>query len=418
MNRFQPENLIHIKERFQAETGIKLNTKKSYFLPKKAVILLATLLLCGLALTAFGFQRFSDLAGDELSIGASYQGKGIISIQVENQSDKTLHFQPKLKLMKWNSGEEIQPISHNLTFSNREIPAHSHGTMTIDLSAAYDIEALEQPLTDDSYYLVLTNNNFIFGQDWMCSVAFTENIYTPQKPGIPSQISSQILKKIPKELHFYFEADSTDTEARRKLDTAYKEAYCHLFTDFDGNIISSISPVLPGNKITSSIPYPHIKDPANNVIFDEAIPTLEQSQLITLHWYTNDSRFKLLATEGEYALVLSAALPLEKYKDASTDLPLFFLLCYEKDQTTDKNAYAFIYGQIIPFSQLEPYQVYENEGYVYYEVSPFIYTDLNTYLQDFAGQNPAIRLDEEVKKRVENIYQYYQENLPSLIYFP
>lgn len=418
MNRFQPENLIHIKERFQAETGIKLNTKKSYFPSKKTIILMATLLLCCLSLTAFGFQRFSDLAGDDLSLGATYQGNGIVAVEVENKSDKELHFQPKIKLMKWNSGEEVAPISHHITFTNTKIPAHSKETMTIDLSAAYDVNLLEQPLTDDSYYLVLTNNNFLFGQDWMCSVAFAENLHTQQPTAITGQVETALLERIPESLRFYFTADSTDTKTRRTLDEAYEEAYTKLFTDWDGNIVASVSPVLPGNKITSEIPYPHIKDPANNVIFDETIPTLEQSQLITLHWYTNDSRFKLLATKGEYALVLSAALPLEKYKDAATDLPLLFLFSYEKDKVNNDNAYAFIYGQLIPFSQLEPYQVYENEAYVYYEVSPFIYTDLDTYLQDFAGQNPTVRLDETVKKRVENIYQYYKENLPNLIYFP
>ena len=55
--------------------------------------------------------------------------------------------------------------------------------MTIDLSAAYDFSVLEQPLVDDHYYFVLTNNNFLFGQDWMCSIEFTEPIITPiQEP--------------------------------------------------------------------------------------------------------------------------------------------------------------------------------------------------------------------------------------------
>ncbi|MCI8336341.1 MAG: hypothetical protein HFI72_04210 [Peptococcaceae bacterium] len=407
MNRFQRKNLMHIKERFQQETGVNLNTKKSYGHYRKPLLLFAAILLCSISLTAFGFQLFSGLTGDELVLGATYQGNGIITIAVENQSDKDLYFQPKLKLMKWNSGEEIQPRSNSITFTGRAIPSQGKGTMTIDLSSAYDIALLEQPLLNDSYYLVLTNNNFIFGQDWMCNINFTENSYTPQPSVIPQQAEAPILKQIPEQLHFYFEADSTNAEERRQLNTAYKEAYTKLFADFDGKIISSVSPILPGNRIDSTKPYPHIKDLSK-----------EESQLITMQWHSTDSRFKLLATEGEHALVISAALPLEKYEDASTMLPLFFLLTYEKEQIAHEHVYAFIYGQTIPFSQLTPYEVYSDETYVCYEISPFIYTDFNNYLQDFAGSHPEISLDETTTQQAKDTYQYYRENLPDLIYFP
>lgn len=405
MNKFQPENLIHIKERFQKETGVQLNTKKSYRPYQKTILLFAALLLCSACLTAFGFQLFSGLTGDDLSLTAAYQGNGIITIQVENKSDKDLHFQPKLKLMKWNSGEEIPPHSKDITFTNPEIPAYGQGTMTIDLSAAYDVALLEQPLIDDSYYLVLTNNNFIFGQDWMCSIAFAENIYTTQPPTVSSPIETVVLEKIPESLHFYFTADSTNPDARRKLDAAYAEAYGKLFADIDGNIVPSVSPLLPGNKMNTSAPYPHIKEGAK-----------EYDQLISLRWYTNDSRFKLLATEGEYALVISANLPLAKYQDAFTDLPLFFLLTYEKDAISSQD-YAFIYGQIIPFEQLAPYEVYADDTYVCYEISPFLYTDLSDYLADFAAAHTEINLNETTAQQAKDTYQYYREHLPDLIYF-
>ena len=278
--------------------------------------------------------------------------------------------------------------------------------MTIDLSSAYDIALLEQPLTDDSYYLVLTNNNFIFGQDWMCSIAFAENIYTtPQTPSVNNQIETDLFEKIPKSLRFYFEGDSTDTEERRKLNAAYEEAYSKLFGDIDGNIIPSVSPVRPGNRMDTTAPYLHIKDS----------PT-EEDQRITMQWHSTDSRFKLLATEGEHALVLSANLPLTKYQNTFTDLPLFFLLTYEKDAASAQD-YAFIYGQIVPFDQLAPYEVYTDDTYVCYEISPFLYTDLDRYLQDFAKEHPEIDLDETTMEQTKQIYQYYRDNLPDLIYF-
>lgn len=405
MNRFQPENLIHIKERFQRETNVNLNAQKKHHPYPKAMLLFTAILLCGICLTAFGFQLFSGLAGDDLSLAAAYQGNGILTIHIENKSDKELHFQPKIKLIKWNSGEEIQPHSNHIPFTNREIPPHEKSAMTIDLSYAYDINFLEQPLTDDSYYLVLTNNNFLFGQDWMCSVTFAESIDSPQVPAIISKTESSVLEKIPESLRFYFEADSTNAEERRTLNAAYKKAYGQLFADFDGNIISSISPVRPGNRMDTSSPYLHIKD-----------SSAEEGHSVTMQWHSGDSRFKLLATEGEHALVLSANLPLIKYQDTFTDLPLFFLLTYEKDAISAQD-YAFIYGQLIPFSQLAPYQIYADDTYVCYEISSFIYTDLDSYLQDFAKEHPEINLDETLTKQVKDTYQYYQENLPNLIYF-
>lgn len=42
--------------------------------------------------------------------------------------------------------------------------------MTLDLSRAYDLAALDEPLAQGGYYLVLTNSNFVFGQDWICFI--------------------------------------------------------------------------------------------------------------------------------------------------------------------------------------------------------------------------------------------------------
>ena len=40
---------------------------------------------------------FNNISGDDLSFRACYAGKGIVEITVENDSDKNLSFQPKLK---------------------------------------------------------------------------------------------------------------------------------------------------------------------------------------------------------------------------------------------------------------------------------------------------------------------------------
>ena len=62
--------------------------------------------------------------------------------------------------------------------------------MTINLSLAYDIQLLETPLENgDHYYLVLTNNGFLLGQDWHCSVNFSGNRQTGERTAAESETS-------------------------------------------------------------------------------------------------------------------------------------------------------------------------------------------------------------------------------------
>ena len=366
---------------------------------------LAAVLACCLTLTAFAAGLFSSLAGDELGLKAVYDGGGILSVAVENRSDKVLHFQHELKLMRWSTGETVEPGPGSVTFTNATIPARSREIMTIDLSQAYDLTTLEQPLEDDWYYIVLTNNNFVFGQDWMCSVAFAEAAAPPEASVPPLEADPIVVQGVAQELRPYFETVSLDIEARRALDAAYVESYTRLFAQFDGKIVPSVSPLLL------------VGDPAQGVILDDSIPDSQQYLLIGEHWSTRDAKLKLLATEEESALVLSAALPLQSGKDAITYLPLLYLFTYEKSDIAGEDNYAFLYGQIVSFAQLEEYKVYEDDRYVCYEVSGMIYSDLTEYARDFAGQNPEIHFDEQVRERVEKICAYYKENLGSLFYY-
>ncbi|MPN26889.1 hypothetical protein SDC9_174315 [bioreactor metagenome] len=122
-----------------------------------------------------------------------------------------------------------------------------------------------------------------------------------------------------------------------------------------------------------------------------------------------------MATKTETALTVSALLPSAKYTDADsgTYLPLFYIFTYDKEKINVESDYAFIYGQVISFSNLEQYKVYEDEQYICYEASALIYSDLTEYIQNFVSQNPDIRYDKQAQKRVENIYHYYKENLNS-----
>lgn len=418
MTRFDQDNLKNIRAVFQNKTGVELPGARRVRRPVRAFVLLAAALALCLSATAFAYSLFSSLSGDELGLSAAYEGDGVVSVLVENRSGKNLCFQPALKLMRWSTGEEIRPLSGEVSFQNTEIPAHSSGTMTIDLSAAYDMEELEEPLEDDWYYLVLTNNHFAFGQDWMCSVAFSEAAEeAPAVPAAPAQADEAAVERAEESLRSYFEAVSLDTADRQAMDAEYVRAYTALFDGFEGNIIPSVSPVLPGNRIASDTRYLRVDDPAYGVILDESVPAEEQKLLVGQHWRSCDVNFKMLAAEGEYALELSAQLPLQKYADATRELPLLYLLTYEKAAVTGEGKYAFIYGQLLSFGELEPYRVYEDDTYVCYEVSGLIYSDLESYTRSFAGQNPDVRFDGQVWARVENIYNYYREHLGELIAF-
>ena len=177
MDSFSKTNLQNILDIFESKTGVKPLNEQRQFKPMKIASTIAVMILCFLMLTAFTVVRFSSLSGDELSLSASYKGNGIVLIEVENRSEKDLEFQPKIKLMLWSTGEEIAPVTENIEFNGTGIKANSKGVLTIDISKAYDVEQLEKPLNDDNYYFILTNNNFAFGQDWICTVEFAETEY-------------------------------------------------------------------------------------------------------------------------------------------------------------------------------------------------------------------------------------------------
>jgi len=398
---FNKINLLNIKSVFEEKTGVELNTRKAVHRPLRTVLVLIAVIACSLSLTAFAINLFSSLSGDDLALNATYDGNGIVSIAVENRSDKNLVFQPKLKLMLWSTGKEITPISDYIVFEGTKIAAHSSGTMTIDLSNAYDIEVLEKPLTNDHYYFILTNNNFNFGQDWMCSVKFSDTIIIANDPVPPVQADKTILQSISENLQYYFEDITFDIDERRALNADYLQSYTKLLERFDGNIVSSVSPL--------SL----LVDAPSDVIFDDSVSQEEQYLLIGEHLLKSDANFKLLATETETALTVSALLPSAKYTaaDTGTYLPLFYIFMYDKEEINVESDYAFIYGQVISFSNLEQYKVYEDEQHICYEASAFVYSDLTEYVQSFVSQNPDIRYDEQAEKRVENIYNYYKENL-------
>ena len=131
--------------------------------------------------------------------------------------------------------------------------------------------------------------------------------------------------------------------------------------------------------------------------------------LTGLHVHPVDWDFRLLAAEGENAQILSVMLPLRDYADTYRDLPLFYYFFYEKAAVTE-DARIFLYGRILSFRELEDCRVWENENYVCYEVHSLIYSDLEAHTDQWLRANPDVLMDNALRQRVQNVYDYYGEN--------
>lgn len=159
--------------RYRANRDAGRKEKNAWVLKAAAV---CALLLVLPAATVLAVDYFSTLKGDELAFGrVEYRGDGIVAIQVQNNSDKVLEFQEDVKLGIFYANKEIPRIEGgNVKMEGNVIASHSSSELIVDLSGAYDMEIADQPLTNDWYYLVLTNNHFVFGQDWQCMIDFQD----------------------------------------------------------------------------------------------------------------------------------------------------------------------------------------------------------------------------------------------------
>lgn len=89
---FSKTNLQNIKGIFEEKTGVELPSRRTLRRPVRASVILAAALVCCFSLAAFAVNLFSSLSGDDVGFSAAYDGNGIVSIVVENRSDKTLAF--------------------------------------------------------------------------------------------------------------------------------------------------------------------------------------------------------------------------------------------------------------------------------------------------------------------------------------
>lgn len=407
MSEFKKENLENIKNIFEEKTGVALPERRRVHRPVKIALVLAALIAC-LSLTAFAGVRFSTLQGDELALGAVYEGDGVVAISVENRSDKLLEFEPNFYLRRWK-GSAVAVDMEKVRFENLEFAPYSEGVMRIDLSEACDVAALEEPLESGNwYYFLLTNDRFIFGQDWMCSVDFSGD-KTDEPPvaeftddyHVEPSSSEESRKHIEESLRPHFENISIDILERRQQAYDYIAAYTELLEGFEGEVVSSVSPCLPGNRVDITQPLLTVKTEPDGRTFSR--------------WSGIDNDYRFLATEGEYAYIVDAILPTSD-GEYTLSVPMVFILSYEREAISDE-AYAFVHGRLLTFAEMEQYKVYEGEGKVSYEISPIIFDDPAEYVRAVDRQYTSDDLDEATVEQFVTMYEQYRENLSELIYY-
>ena len=420
MNRFTKNNLRNIRQTFEEETGVNLKVE-SRVSPKKTKYLLLAAALCALLLASCARTLFSGLNGDDLSLKGTYLGDGIISIEVVNRSDKALEFQKQVKLMGWRNGE-VEPLpGGTVRVENTRFPAHSGGTMLVDLSEAYDIKALENgtwgTLEESGYYLILTNHDFLFGHDWMCFFHFSEPAeeITPTEPETPPEPApAQNLDGITDDLKSYFEdtyLDEPPTMTQAHFE--YQQKVQELLARTNGTLVHPVDP------------HVFVQTPREQV-FDETLPMDIQYQMVIQQYHSLDAFNRMVGaafsgTGSDQSLQIMAALPeYQGQTDGGQCIPVVYLFVYERAALTAENPYAFIYGNIIPFSRMEQDKVYEDDRYVIYDMTDLFYTDLDAYLDDFVSVmkgKVSLYFDEQIRRRVHNVYDYFRDaqTLPGLI---
>ena len=405
MTEFRKENLENIKNIFEEKTGVELPERRRAHRPVKIALVLAALIAC-LSVTTFAGVRFSALQGDDLALGAVYEGGGVVAITVENRSDKLLEFEPNFYLRRWKSGA-VAVDMEKVKFENLAFEPHSKGIMRIDLSEACDVAALEEPLEyGDWHYFLLTNDRFIFGQDWMCSVNFSD-VKSGEPPiedfpddhHVAPSSSEESRKNIEESLRPHFENISIGIMERRQQAYDYIAAYTELLESFEGEIVESVSPCLPGNRVDITQPLFSIQPP--DIYAESTFNT----------WTGVDADYRFIATESEYAYVVEAILPANG--GYTETVPMIFILSYEQEAIRD-DAYAFIHGRLLTFAELEPYKVYEGEGKVSYEISRLIFDDPAEYVRACDAQDGDSDLSESAVETFADMYEYYTEHLSEL----
>ena len=111
--------------------------------------------------------------------------------------------------------------------------------------------------------------------------------------------------------------------------------------------------------------------------FDERVDADRQYLLAGEHLYSVDAWFKMIVRYPmEEALTLEAYIPDGRgdLNDGFIGVPLLYIVTYETSAIRE-DSLAFLYGQLLDFTEMERYKIYEDDRYACYEISPLLYTD-------------------------------------------
>lgn len=411
-SRLLSNALSEIKEDYILEAVFFYAEKENPLPDKKLSVskrlwIIAAVVVCFVALSAFAVSIFSPLNGDALTLQGSYLGNGIAQVRVENHSRRRITFQPQVKLVKWITEEEITQKKGEVLFEGESIDAHSSGIVTIDLNAVYDVEALEQSKPWEWYYLLLTNRDFAYGQEWKCSINFhPEAEPTEENTEMRYTLDPVIISQIHEELRYYFEDDYIGIFAANPLNYDYMQRAQELL-------------MRSGKRIVPMADAPIISEPLpDGLVVDDTFPLEKQYTLAGNTTSVRDAFGKLVgATQFEKVHIIKVSMPSYKgSQDQSWSLPLLFIASFEKELIHSGDDCAFIYGQIVSFDSLEPNKVFEDAVYVSFDVTHLFYTDIRSYVEnvvamELAGGNSNVYFDEQAYNRVENIMDYFVNNL-------
>lgn len=405
MHKMTKENLNRIKDRFETETGVELEPVRFRFSAGK-MLLVAAVVAIGAVLAAFATPLFTPLDGDKLTLEGTYLGDGIVSVRVRNDSDKVLTIEDA-KLFSWNDGEVEKLPCGEVRLADNCIEPHSEGTLTVDLSEAYDIEYLEATVPgkpkDAWHYLLLTNHSFLYGHDWMCSFHFVEEAETGETElKHVANPAAQSMEEIEEDLQFYFEEAYFDVlPAFNEANFTYQQKVQELLMRTEGIFVRPVDPML-------------LVERPKDVVFDTAVPEEEQNRLVAQGYYSLDGYRRIVGSQfsgvtSDFVLQLGGYIPEEQSQtEGGVTIPLIYLAAYEAEAVQQEGAYGFLYGRILPFDRMEERVVYEDERYVVYDVTDMYYTDLDAYIDTFVSGN-SVYFDESNRIRLHNIQNYYKD---------
>ena len=402
--RYTDKTARSIRAKFTAQTGVPLRKRSGGRMARTAALAAVIALL--FTATAAALDIFSPLSGDDFALGAVYEGGGIVTVRVENRADKELKFQKQLRLMHWDTGEEIAPVSGGrVRFENTAFAPHSEGVMTLDLSDAYGIDALDAMSAQGGYYLVLTNANFVFGQDWICFISAAEEAETAPEtvpeasaaPPSPAETDAELVSRVEETLRPYF-ALTGDITQRRAQNPEYYAACAEL-----------LAPL--GERAARPAPSDLVIDrPGGDVIFDPGVPA-DAQHLLTSENHTPLDAYGLpvAAAPEETALVLSALVPQRPGEtDGGAPIPVAYLFTYFRTDI-EKADCVFVHGQLVPLAEIEDRRVYEDEQYVCYELSAYFYTDVLAHAEALCAARGDVCWDAAAQRRVENIHACFTD---------